>query len=399
MSNARESHDLKAPEFIKLPTWFFGLAGAMALVGFGTFAYGLTIDPEHAWASYLIGFFMSLCIGLAGAFFVAVQFLTGAGWSVTVRRIPEALTSYLPAAALLSIPVFLGAEHLYHWAHHGAADADMVLRHKAPYLNLTRMGVFVAVGFAAWILLSGLITANSRKQDRTGEAMLTYRNARLGALFMVVFALTFSTAGFDFIMSLEAHWFSTMWAVYLFAMLLQAGFAFITLAVVLLRRTGKLDGYVNENHVHDLGKFTFAFTVFWAYIAFSQFLLIWYANLPEETVFFIKRFENGWGLISLALPIAKFFLPFLVLLPRKMKHTPAALIPVCLWILAVTFMEFYWIVLPAVVHDGPSIPWMELLVTVGFFGVLLATFGLSISRHSPVPVKDPRLAEALHHHV
>jgi hypothetical protein len=199
-------------------------------------------------------------------------------------------------------------------------------------------------------------------------------------------------------MSLDPHWQSTMWAVYIFSMLLQAGLAVIALATVTVRRTGKFEGFVTDAHVHDLGKFVFAFTVFYAYIAFSQFLLIWYANLPEETPFFLKRFAHGWGEVSFALPFAKFFVPFLVLLPWKAKHAPAVLVPACVWILGMTFLELWWIVMPNVLHHGPSFPWMEGLVASGFFGVFLAAFGWSLGRHELVPVNDPRLHEAVHHH-
>ena len=387
------------PGRIQLPTWYYGVAGALVVAGFGTFAWGLQQDAPRAWASYLVGFFFFLSLALAGPFFIATQYLTSAGWSVSVRRIPEAMSAHLIPSALLSVGVFFGAHHLYHWSHHGVTDTDMLLLHKAPYLNLTRMGVFVAIAFVIWIGLAGWITANSRLQDTTGDAKLTQRNAYLSAVFMVLFALSFSTVGIDFLMSLEPHWFSTMWAVYLFSMLMQVGMAVIVLAVVLLRRTGKLEGFVNEGHVHDLGKLTFAFTVFWAYIAFSQFLLIWYANLPEETAFFLKRFDHGWGYVSFAIPFVKFILPFLVLLPKKAKHSPTVLIPITLWIVAVTALEYYWIVMPSVSHAGPQMPWMEVLVFGGFLGVFLAAFGFALSRHAIVPIKDPRLQEAVHHHI
>ncbi|MCU0694334.1 MAG: hypothetical protein MUF54_23345, partial [Polyangiaceae bacterium] len=316
-----------------------------------------------------------------------------------VRRIPEAMSAHLVPSALFAGGLFFGAHELYHWAHHGVADADMLLLHKEPYLNLTRMGLFTFIAFVVWIALAGWLTANSRLQDKTGDARLTRRNTYIAAAFMVLFALTFSTVGIDFLMSIDPHWFSTMWAVYLFAMLMQVGLAVITLSVVLLRRTRRLEGFVNDGHVHDLGKMTFAFTVFWAYIAFCQFLLIWYANLPEETIFFLDRFDDGWGYVSLALPIAKFIVPFLLLLPRKMKHAPAMLIPVCVWIVAMTAMEYYWIVMPSVTERGPSLPWMELLVFGGFLGVFLGAFGFALCRHAIVPIRDPRLQEAVRHHV
>lgn len=396
---ADAAHALSNPGNVKLPSWYYPAAGALALTGFGVFGWGLSIDAHRAWAGYLIGFYATLLLALAGPFFVAAQYLTGAGWSVSVRRVPEAMSAYLVPAAALSLGVFAGAHHLYHWAHPGVMEEDLVLLQKAPYLNITRMGVFVAVGFIVWIGLSSWMSANSRTQDQSGDAKLTRKNAYLSALFMVLFALTFSTASFDFIMSLEAHWFSTMWAVYMFSMMMQVGMAFIAMATVILRKTGKLDGFVNDAHVHDLGKFAFAFASFHAYIAFCQFLLIWYANLPEETIFFIKRFGNGWQWVALAIPLVKFVIPFFALLSWKAKHTPAVLIPVGIWTLVVTAFELWWIVMPSVSSHAPELPWMELLIFGGFLGVFFAAFGFALSRHEAVPVKDPRLAEAIHHHL
>lgn len=397
-----ESHTTPAfvnPGNVKLPSWYYPLAGGLALAGFGVFGWGLTADPHRAWGGYLIGFFAVLCIALAGPFFIATQYLTGAGWSVSIRRVPEAMSAYLIPAALLAGGIFAGAHNLYHWTHAEAIKDDLVLHHKAPYLNLTRMGMSVAIAFVVWISLSLLITGNSRKQDTSGDAKLTHRNATLSAVFMLLFALTFSTSSFDFVMSLEPHWASTMFAVYMFAMLMQAGFAFMAMATALLRKTGRLDGFVSDAHVHDLGKYTFAFTAFWAYIAFCQFLLIWYANLPEETVFFLKRFSHGWGYVAVAVPVLKFLVPFFALLPWKAKHSPVVLVPVGIWILLVTAIEFWWLVTPAISTHGPQLPWMELVIFGGFFGVFLAAFGFALSRHSIVPIKDPRLGEAVHHHL
>ena len=398
MSGAASPSELRRPGRWAPPLWLSATAGLLAAGGFGGFVWALGLDPHRAWGSYLIGFFFFVSLALAGSFFVALQYLTSAGWSVSVRRIPEAMTAFLIPGAVLGGGVILGAHHLYHWTQDEAMKSDLVLLHKAPYLNLSRMALSAIVVFVVWIGLSSWITSNSRRQDHTGAARLTRRNAVLSAVFMVLFALSYSVASIDWLMSLDPHWFSTIWAPYMFSILMQVGMAFIALTTVLLRRTGKLDGFVSDHHIHDLGKLTFAFTVFWAYIAFSQFLLIWYANLPEETTFFIERFHHGWGYVSVALPIVKFVIPFLVLLPKTAKHRPAVLVPVALWIIAATFLELWWIVGPVVSHHGLSVPWMELVVFVGFLGVFAVAFLWALSRHELVPIKDPRLSESIHHH-
>ena len=392
-----EATTIQAPGPLNLPRWYYGLAAALVAVGAAGFGYGLQTDATRAWGSYLIGFFLFLMLALAGPFFVATQYLTSAGWSVAVRRVPEAMSAHLVPSAALGLALLWGAHNLYHWTHPEAVTADLLLTHKAPYLNLTRMAVATVIAFAVWIGLGGWMAINSRRQDRTGDVRLSQRNTFLSAAFVVLFALTFSVVSFDVLMSLEPHWFSTMWAVYAFAMLMQAGMAFMAVAIVLLRRAKAAEGFIRDHHVHDVGKLTFAFTVFWAYIAFCQFLLIWYANLPEEITFFLKRTQGGWGVVALVLVVGKFFLPFLLLLRRKAKHTPAVLVPTALWILVVTAVELYWLVMPAL-RETPALPWMELLVVAGFLGVFLAAFGLALSRAAVVPVRDPRLHESLAHH-
>jgi hypothetical protein len=217
-----------------------------------------------------------------------------------------------------------------------------------------------------------------------------------------VFALTFSALSFYFLLSLDTHWFSTMFAVLVFTDIAQTGTAFIVLITAMLVSAGALKGFLNENHLHNIGKMLFAWTGFWAYIYFCQFMLIWYANLPEETAYFLRRTDHGWLPYMLALPALKFASPFVLMLPRDAKRTPGRLIPVAVLVLFAQFWELFMMVAPAVGHGEAAaaahMPVVELAGTLGFIGLFTLVFGWALRRNYPVPLKDPGLCECLHYH-
>jgi hypothetical protein len=243
---------------------------------------------------------------------------------------------------------------------------------------------------------------NSRKQDKTGKAAHSRSNVRLSALFIVLYAVTFSVVSFFLLMSLEAHWFSTMYAVLTFTDMMQAGTAFVALMAAATIMRGQLKGYLNENHLHSIGKMMFAATGFWAYIYFCQFMLIWYANIPEETSYFLTRYGNGWMPYLMALPILKFVVPLVVMAPRNNKRTPGRVAAMAVLILVAQFLELYLLVGPAIGHGGHAahahLPIIEFAVTAGFFGLFYLVYSWSVGRHNSVPVKDPRLRECLEYH-
>ena len=316
-----------------------------------------------------------------------------------MRRLPEAMTAWLVPGGLLTLAVGLGAGSLYHWSHREAVVKDALLSHKAPFLNMNMFYALVAVSLLLWVVFAAAIVGGSRRQDREGGSALTSRGNALSALFLVVFALTISVVSFYLLMSLDAHWFSTMFAVLVFTDVVQTGLAFVAVMAGLLLASGQLKGFVNENHIHSLGKMLFASTGFWAYIYFCQFMLIWYANLPEETVYFLKRAGNGWLPYFLLLPVLKFVLPFLLLVPRDAKRQARKLVPVALLILFAQFWELYLMVGPSVGHGHEAaqahLPVVELAVTLGFVGLFTLVFGWTLSRHGAVPLKDPALAECM----
>ncbi len=403
MSHAHLDRLPAAPGRLALPLLVQGAAALAALVGAAALAWAFNRgDGQLAWSAYLIGAFFVLGLGVFGVAWLAILYLSGAAWSVTMRRIPEAMTAWLLPGGVLAMAVGLGARSIYQWSHLDLVAQDELLSHKAPFLNMTMFTWLVGASLLLWVVFAALIVRTSRRQDRDGGIALTRRNRALSAVFLVLFALTLSVVSFYLLMSLDAHWFSTMFAVLVFTDLVQTGVAFVAVVAGLFLMAGTLRGFLTEDHLHSLGKMVFAWTGFWAYIYFCQFMLIWYANIPEETVYFLRRIDNGWSTYFLVLPAVKFVVPFVLLLPREAKRNPRRLVPVSLLIVFAQFLELYLMVAPAIGHGAEAahahLPVVEFAATLGFLGLFTLVFGWTLSRHDAVPLKDPALAECLAYH-
>jgi hypothetical protein len=393
----------EAPATLKVGGLVRLLALVAVLVGGGALGWAFAGGhAELAWSAYLIGAFFALGLGVFGVAWMAILYLSRGVWSVTMRRVPEAMITWLLPGGALALLVALGAPALYHWADAGAVAGDALLTHKSAFLNLNLFYALVGGVLVLWALFGLWMAGNSRRQDTQGGLALTATNRFLSAVFLIVFALGLSVVSFYLIMSLEAHWFSTMFAVLVFTDVMQTGLAFVAVATGLLVLAGQLKGFVRDDHLHSLGKMLFATTGFWAYIYFCQFLLIWYANLPEETAYFLRRYENGWLPWLLALPMVKFVIPFLLLVPREAKRNAKRLVPLAAWVLAAQFVELYVMVGPALGHGEHAahahLPLVELAATAGFFGLFVLVFSFCLGRHGAVPLKDPLLGECLEYH-
>jgi len=397
------SHALpEPPGRLALPGSVQGIAVALVLLGGGALGWAFTKDASLGWSSYLIGAFFALGLGVFGAAWLAILYLARGTWSVTMRRIPEAMTAWLLPGGVLALAVGLGARSLYHWSHVEAVKADPILLAKSPFLNMTMFWALAGGSLLLWVAFAAAFVRVSRRQDSAGGIGPTRTARTLSAVFLVVFALTLSVVSFYFLMSLDAHWFSTMFAVLVFTDVIQTGTAFVAIVAGWLVLTGRLQGFLNENHLHSLGKMVFASTGFWAYIYFCQHMLIWYANIPEETVYFLKRSSNGWLPYILLLPVVKFVVPFLFMLPRDAKRNPRKLVPAAALIVFAQFWELYVMVGPAMGHGEHAahghLPLVELGATLGFLGLFVLVFGWALARTEPVPLKDPALAECLDYH-
>lgn len=387
------------PKKFELPS--NGKVILMVLMGVGAagLAAGFAVDQERVWHSYLTSYFYFASLAMGGLFFTAIQHAVGAGWSVNIRRMSESMTSFLPVVFVGGLVLLASGSKLYLWLDHDVVAKDAMLQGKSSYLNLGFWAVRLVLFTGLWIFFSKKIVGFSLAQDKDGDESWTHRLVPISVAFLLVFALSYSLFSVDLMMSLEPHWFSTIFGVYCFAGLFQSTLAFLILLTLYCKSKGWVTGLMTMEHVHDLAKFLKGFTVFWAYIAFSQFMLIWYANLPEETVFYLHRSHGGWMYVSVGLIIFRFIVPFIALLPRWAKRTPRHLVMVCSLVLIMQYVDLFWLVYPNYSDEFVAFGWMEILVFVGFAGAFLFMVTQWLSKNNLVPIKDPRIHESLNHHV
>jgi hypothetical protein len=371
----------------------------LGLIGIGIVAFiaGLVLSPQRAWANFLLNYYFWLCIGLCGFFFVALQHITGSTWSIPIRRIAEVFMAFLPVAAGLFIILLFGMHSLYEWTHAEAVAHDPILQAKSAYLNtpffaIRNLALFALTIFGGWAMVKRSLT-----QDTTRDATLTHANIRMSAPFLFLFAWIFTFVSFDLIMSLSPHWFSTIFGIYCWSGLFFSGVAMMTIWVVRLRTAGYFGSYVTDEHYHGLGKLMWAFMIFWAYIAFSQFMLIWYANIPEETPFLILRVSGPWKSIALALMIGKFWIPIFAIITQRAKRNGRWLFVVACWYLAAQWLDLYWLIFPTF-FTHPIFGPLEVCMFAGFAGLFVLTVGRCLSRVPVVAYGDPQIVEGVVHH-
>jgi hypothetical protein len=387
---------LPKPGHFHLPKQIRNFLIGFVAIGVICFVITLFQDAQRAWYNYLIGYFYWMSIGLFGAFFTAIHHATGAQWSTPIRRLAEGMSSFLPVAGILLIVLFFGMHHLFEWTHAAEVAKDPLLSGKSAYLNTPFFIIRSVIGMGIWAGFAWYFCKKSLEQDTVGGVAITKQLIKASVIFLPLFALSLTMASFDDIMSVEPHFFSTIFGVYQFSSLFYSGITTLTIIVILMQKRGWLNGLVTEHHLHDLTKWMFAFTVFWAYIAFSQYMLIWYANLPEETFYFIKRQSGGWGYWGLALAILKFILPFFLLIGKWAKTKANYVLSVGVLMLAANWIDLYWLVAPAYV-DHARWGWQELGIFIGFCGLFGLTVSRFYSRHPLVPIKDPYLVDGVNH--
>ncbi len=343
---------------------------------------------------YLFSYVFYMAIVFGAVFFILLQFLTSSGWSVLVRRISETFLKNIWIMIPLTIPIFLGLHDLYHWSDDAAVAEDPILQEKSPYLNVVFFSIRVVLYFVILFLITNFYYNNSVNQDKTGDQKLTVIMQKYSSVSMVLFALTITFFAVDIIMSLEPHWYSTIWGVYYFSSSFLLILALTTIVAVVLKFSGKLQE-VNVEHFHDLGKLLFSFNVFWSYIAFSQYMLIWYANIPEETLFYLNRVNGTWRTVAYLLVIGHVVFPIIALVSRNVKRNMITMLLMSIWIVFIEIVNFYWLVMPNVDVRGVNIDSVDILVFVTMGAIFFGWFFRNFGKHAIVPFRDPRLSDSI----
>jgi hypothetical protein len=372
----------------------------VGVIGLAAAAFGLVTNRDQFFQSWLIGFLFCLGLSLGSLGLLMLQHLSGGQWGMVGRRVFEASARTMPVVALLFVPILFSMPTLFTWARPEVVAGDAILQRKAPYLNVPFFTGRAVFFFAFWILASWLLNKWSAAQDRGEEStdpagMVRFRTLSAPGLLFLVLTLTFAVT--DWVMSLDPHWFSTI-----FGLLFTAGFglmafAFTILVLAICGTEGALAGRLKPRHFHDLGKLLLAFTMLWAYLNFSQFLIIWSGNLPEELPWYLERIRGPWGYVAFALVFGHFVLPFLLLLSQDLKKKSRMLAGVASFILVMRLVDIIWLVAPTFGHHGFPIHWMDIVVPAGIIGVWLFMFTRNLRSRALMPLNDPYLKEAFAH--
>lgn len=392
-----DSHSPKLTDSVKLPDHldatktFIGI-GAVGLIA--SFV-GYFLDGKQFFFSYLTSFTYFSSIGLASLVLLMIHHVTKSSWGTVIRRIPEAFVSRFWIWAIFFLPVVFGITSLYKWTNEAYVANDPILLGKQAYLNDLFFIIRQVIYFSVWGYMGYRLHKVSVEMDDTNDWGLTVLLRKISAPGIPIFALTVAFASFDWLMSLDAHWFSTMFGVYFFAMSFQAVFPVLILMTFWFHRKGLLQKTIRQSHIYDMGAWFFGFTVFYAYIAFSQFLLIYYANIPEETLWFYHRMEGSWAFITYLLLIGRFVLPFVIFLNRDRKHSRTLLGVVSVFILVLHLVEMHWIVMPVLHHHGMNLSWLDVSTFFGLGGIFMGLFFMGLKNSNLVPVNDPQLSSSL----
>jgi len=388
-------------EYTKKP-----LSPVVGKTGYGLLGVGLVlmilafaVNSQRAFFDYLWMYMFLVSIGVGSLALVALEYLIGATWSTPFRRVSEFLSALIPVLVILVIPLFFGMHDLFHWTHPEALANDPLLQAKEPYLNEKFFMIRVAVIFVIWLAFFYLFIRNSQKQDVSKDPALTKQSIKFSAAFAIFFILTISFTAIDWMMSLEYHWFSTIFGVYYFAGTLLVSFAAATFCSVKLNENGYFHKKLSNNNYYSFGAFLFAFNIFWAYIAFSQYMLIWYADIPEETFWLIMRMKGSWAYYSIGLVFVHFIIPFLILLPRSSKVNPKLLKVMAIYILFAHFYDLYWLIMPTYFTEGFVFGWSEIGFMMFAFGLIITVFKFRAAKSNLMPIGDPKLEGGLNFHL
>ncbi|HXE79412.1 MAG TPA: hypothetical protein VNK41_01560 [Vicinamibacterales bacterium] len=373
------------------------MAAAVGIVALGA---AFLLGGEHFYKGYLLAILFWTGASLGCLALLMVQHLSGGAWGVVTRRIYEAAGRTLPLMALLFVPIALGLPHLFEWANPEAVAADPILQHKQPYLNVPFFLARAVIFFVVWSALALALSRWSRRQDDADgveREQLARKMQRLSGGGLVAYAVTAFFMSVDWVMSLDPHWFSTIYGMLFMVNQGLSGLALTIALLILLARHAPMSRVVAPAHLHDLGKLLLAFVMLWAYLTFSQFLIVWSANLPEEIPWYLTRWAGGWRAVSVALIVCHFIVPFLLLLNRDLKRRSGLLALVAVWILVMRFVDLFWLIGPLHGARELSVHAADFLAPIGVGGLWAAMFLRQLKATPLLPLGEPELQGALEH--
>jgi hypothetical protein len=372
-------------------------AGLVGILGVILLVVALIGSPAQFYRSYLWAYIFYLGITIGSLAWLMLQHLTGGAWGLVIRRPAEAAGRTLPLLTLLFVPLIFGISSLYPWSHADVVAKDAILKHKQVYLSIPFFLVRAAVMFAGWNLLSWLLNKWSAMEDREGPAVPQRQMPRISSMGLIFWAFSVTFLSIDWVMSLDAHWFSTMFGLLFMIGQGLSGMAFLITVMVLLSQTRPMSEVLTPRHLHDLGKFLLASVMVWAYFAFSQWLIIWAGNLPEEIPWYLERLRGGWQYVALILIFGHFALPFALLLSRDLKRNFKLLRSIAIFVLCMRVVDVYWLVTPDASKSGLAVSWVDLAALVGLGGIWLAFFFRQLEKRPLMPINSPDLVETLEH--
>jgi len=362
---------------------------------------GFFLDRAQSFHSYLFGFSFWAGISIGALALLMLQHLTGGGWGFVIRRVLEAATRTLPLILILFVPIVLGAHWIYPWTHAEEMAKNEALTQKAKYLNLTFFTVRAAIYFAIWLTLAFFLNRWSLLQDKTADRQWTKRMRMLAGPGMVLLVFTVTFASIDWFMSLDPEWSSTIYGFIFVGAWSLSALAFVVAVMAALAKHEPMNKVVGQLHFHDLGKLLLALVMLWSYFAFSQFLIIWSGNLPEEIRWYLPRIHGAWGAVALAVIVLHFAFPFLFLLSRSFKRHAGKLVIVAILILVMRLVDLFWMIAPNFTHERFQVSWMDLVAPIAIGGLWLGSFARALTTRPLIPINDPlyeTVLEQVHAH-
>lgn len=361
-----------------------GLVAALPLIA------GAFISTRQFFEAYLYGYTVWLGLSLGSLGILILHHLVSGHWGNLIQRIVESGARLLALMALLFIPVLLGMHHLYPWTDHAVVEASHVLHQKAGYLNIPFFLARAALYFILWIGMALWLSKTSRLQDRSADVTLVRKMKIFSGPSMVLFVLTVTFASVDWLMSLEPEWYSVIFGMQMIVGAVLTTLAFAIIVVRMLADREPISEVITTRHVHHLGNLLMAFTILWAYMAFSQFLIIWSGNLPEDNMYYLRRLGTGWNIVALILLVGHFFVPLLVLLSRRVKRAINTLALIAAGIFVMRLVDWFWLIMPAFSHEAFRLHWLDLVAPIAIGGIWVAAFIWQVKGQPLVPLHDPR---------